>query len=199
RPGGSAPAGLVCAPEPVDDMPILDLRIRKGVRRHHVKLCVATSRPSSLDPNAAAVARYAPGAEEAFAAALGAALAGGEGLDELAAAAGAQSDDVRALARVLADAGDDVVVVWDERLTGSPRNAQAVRALLNLAERLVKRGHDGAGLIAVPATANGRGHREVGVLPNAAAGLAELEHDGRGAPQIAQAAAAGEIAALYLL
>ena len=42
-------------------MPILDLRIRKGVRRNHVQLAVATSRPSSLDPNAAAVARFAPG------------------------------------------------------------------------------------------------------------------------------------------
>ena len=43
---------LVIGTEPVDDMPILDLRIRKGVRRHGVKLAVATPRPSSLDPNA---------------------------------------------------------------------------------------------------------------------------------------------------
>ncbi len=194
-----AHAVFVFGTEPVDDMPILDLRIRKGVRRQHVKLCVASSRPSSLDAGAAAVARYAPGAEEAFAAALGAALAGGDGLDELAAAAGAEAAAITALARVLSGAGDDVVIVWGERLTGSPRNAQAVRALLNVADRLVKRGHDGAGLLAVPATANGRGHREAGVLPNAGPGLSALEADGRGAPQIARAAADGEIAALYLL
>ena len=48
-----AHAVLVLDCEPVDDAPILDLRIRKGVRRHGVKLAVATSRPSSLDPNAA--------------------------------------------------------------------------------------------------------------------------------------------------
>ena len=122
-----AHAVLVLGVEPVDDMPILDLRIRKGVRRHHVKLCVATSRPSSLDANAAAVARYAPGAEEAFAAALGAALAGGDGLDELAARGGRRRRRrSRALARVLAGAGEDVVIVWGERLTGGPRDAHAV-------------------------------------------------------------------------
>ncbi|MCW3039022.1 MAG: nuoG, partial [Solirubrobacterales bacterium] len=41
---------LVLGTELVDDMPILDLRVRKGVRRHGVKLAVATPRPSSLDP-----------------------------------------------------------------------------------------------------------------------------------------------------
>ena len=58
-----AHAVLVLDCEPVDDAPILDLRIRKGVRRHGVRLAVATSRPSALDPNAAlvaAVSRPAP-------------------------------------------------------------------------------------------------------------------------------------------
>ena len=70
-----AHAVLVLDCEPVDDAPVLDLRIRKGVRRNDVKLAVATSRPSSLDPNAAVVVRFAPGAAEAFCAALNAALA----------------------------------------------------------------------------------------------------------------------------
>src|SRR6185295_9807270 len=56
-----AHAVLVLDCEPVDDMPILDLRIRKGVRRNHVQLAVATSRPSSLDPNAQLSVRFAPG------------------------------------------------------------------------------------------------------------------------------------------
>ena len=57
---------LVLGCEPLDDAPILDLRIRKGVRRHGVKLAVATARPSALDPNAKLVVRYAPGDEAAF-------------------------------------------------------------------------------------------------------------------------------------
>ena len=48
---------LVLGCEPLDDAPILDLRIRKGVRRRGVKLVVATARPSALDVNARRVIR----------------------------------------------------------------------------------------------------------------------------------------------
>ena len=77
---------LVLDTEPVDDAPILDLRIRKGVRRHGVKLFVASSRPSSLDERAAASVRFAPGAGEALLAALDAALGGAATSTRLAAA-----------------------------------------------------------------------------------------------------------------
>ena len=66
----TAGAVLVVGAELVDEAPILDLRVRKAVRRRGVPLVVATSRPSSLDPNAAVVLRYAPGAEEAALGAL---------------------------------------------------------------------------------------------------------------------------------
>ena len=56
-----AHAVLVLDTEPVDDMAIVDLRIRKGVRRNRVKLAVASARPSSLDANAALTLRFAPG------------------------------------------------------------------------------------------------------------------------------------------
>jgi NADH-quinone oxidoreductase subunit G len=58
-----AHAVLVLGCEPLDDAPILDLRIRKGVRRNGVKLALATARPSALDPNAALVLRCGPGEE----------------------------------------------------------------------------------------------------------------------------------------
>ena len=45
---------LVLGCEPLDDSPILDLRIRKGVRRRAVNLAIATARPSALDANAEA-------------------------------------------------------------------------------------------------------------------------------------------------
>jgi NADH-quinone oxidoreductase subunit G len=268
-----AHAVLVLGCEPVDDAPILDLRIRKGVRRRGVKLAVASSRPSSLDPNADVVARYAPGGEHAFVAALDAALGGGPDVDSLARAAGAQPEEVRALAALLtgseagvagaggADArraaagsgapgsdapgggsaegtpletgaggsasgtsghfpgtgepgggaahetaagggapagaprGDrDVVILWGERI-----GPAALPALLAVADRLGLAGRDGAGLLEVPAAANGRGLREAGVQPNAGPGLSEPAAGGRCAREIAQAAADGELAALYLL
>jgi NADH-quinone oxidoreductase subunit G len=241
-----AHAVLVLGTEPVDDAPILDLRIRKGVRRRGVKLAVASSRPSSLDPNADVVARYAPGGEHAFVAALDAALGGGRDVDSLARAAGADPDAVRAVAALLtgyeggvagggasgaaaassasatsggfpgtgepgggaahetaagggapagASRGDrDVVILWGERI-----GPAALPALLSVADRLGLAGREGTGLLEVPAAANGRGLREAGMQPNAGPGLSEPATTGRSAREIAQAAAGGELAALYLL
>ncbi|HKG01624.1 MAG TPA: NADH-quinone oxidoreductase subunit NuoG [Conexibacter sp.] len=186
---------LVLGTEPVDDAPILDLRIRKGVRRHGVQLAVATPRPSSLDPNAKLWLRYAPGSEHAFVAALEAALGASGDVDALCVAADADPTAVRALADLLSEDGrGDVVILWGERL-----GAAAVSALLNVAGRLGLADRDGAGLLEIPSSANARGLREAGVLPNAAPGLAEPAAEGRSAHEIAVAAADGDLAALYLL
>jgi NADH-quinone oxidoreductase subunit G len=67
---------LVLGCEPLDDAPILDLRLRKGVRRRGVQLAVATARPSALDVSARQVLRFAPGGEAELLSALDAALAG---------------------------------------------------------------------------------------------------------------------------
>jgi NADH-quinone oxidoreductase subunit G len=192
-----AHAVLVLDCEPMDEMPILDLRIRKGVRRHHARLAVATSRPSALDANAEVAVRFAPGASEAFLAALDAALAG-QPFDEPAAAAGCAAGALRSLSALLRGAGDDVVVVWGERLAGGPRAEPAARGLLNLAARL-DLATEGSGLLEIPTAANGRGLREAGFLPDAGPGWTEPAATGRGAAEIAAAMAAGELSALYLL
>ncbi len=58
-------------------------------------------------------------------------------------------------------------MLWHERLSAGPDGERAVRALLDLASTLGLADIDGAGLLEVPAHANGRGLREAGVLPNA--------------------------------
>ena len=75
-----AGAVLVLDTDLVEESPILDLRVRKAARRFGVKVVVASSRPGSLDPNAEALVRFAPGAAEAALAALiaGARTASGE-------------------------------------------------------------------------------------------------------------------------
>jgi NADH-quinone oxidoreductase subunit G len=179
---------LLIGCEPLDDAPIFDLRIRKGVRRRGVRLAIATARPSALDPNAGLVRRYAPGDEAAFLTALDAALAGD------AAAGDPDTADMAELASYLRDGGEDIVILWGERRL----DPAALRALLSIAQRLELADHDGAGLLEIPAGANGRGLREAGVLPGSGPGYAELETPGRSAREIAQAAADGEIGALYL-
>ncbi|HEX8977098.1 MAG TPA: NADH-quinone oxidoreductase subunit NuoG [Solirubrobacteraceae bacterium] len=179
---------LLVGVEPLDDAPILDLRIRKGVRRNGVKLAIVSARPSALDPNAALRHRHAPGAEASVLTELAAALAGED--------RPGRSEDTAALAGLLRDGGEDVVIVWSERI-----GAEAAAALARVASLLELDGRDGAGLLEVPCGANGRGLREAGVRPDAGPGLASLEGDavGRDAPGIARAAADGELTALYLL
>ncbi len=192
-----ADALLVLDCEPVDDMPVLDLRIRKGVRRNGVKLAIASARPSSLDAGAAQVARIAPGGAEAFTRALLAALDAGGDLEDLCARAGADAAEVRAIAELLAGA-ERPVIVWSERLAVTSRGAAPLRAICNLADRLDIAEKDGAGLLEAPLSANARGLREVGLLPTAAPGL--LHSDNPGLEAAAVAAACGEqISALILM
>jgi len=156
-----AHAVLVLCANPIEDAPILDLRLRKGVRRHRMRL------------------------HEASAADL---------LD------GGRAGEV---AQRLRDAGEEIVILWHERLTAGPDGAACARELLELADALALADTDGAGLLEIPAHGNGRGLREAGVLPNAGPGLSELPGgngaDGLDARGIAQGLAEGELAALLLL
>jgi NADH-quinone oxidoreductase subunit G len=171
--------------EPLDDAPILDLRIRKGVRRRGVQLVIASARPSTLEPNARQVLRYGPGGEAAFLAALDSALAG-PGSDS-------EAEEIVALAELLREGGEDVVIVWGERI-----GAEALPSLLSIADRLGLAGREGAGLLEVPVGTNARGLREAGAVPNAGPGYGTPSVSGRSASAIAQATVDGDITALYL-
>ena len=68
---------LVLGTDPLNSMPILDLRIRRAVRHGRTRLVVASERPSALDGGAEETARYAPGESAAFLTALAAELGNG--------------------------------------------------------------------------------------------------------------------------
>jgi NADH-quinone oxidoreductase subunit G len=192
-----AHAVLVLDCDPVDDAPILDLRIRKGVRRHGVRLAVASARPGALDTNAEAVLRHAPGAGEALLVGLDAALTGDDGnLGGAATAAGSNATAVRELAEWLSGAGTDVVILYGERLLTGPRGEQAAQALLNLGARLGLAGREGAGLLEIPSATNGRGIREAGFAAGHGPGYAAVETT---ATSGGAAAVASDATVLYLL
>jgi NADH-quinone oxidoreductase subunit G len=199
-----AHAVLVLECDPVDDAPILDLRIRKGVRRHGVHLAVASARPTALDPSAKQVLRHAPGAGEALLVALDAALSGDAGnLGGAATAAGSAAQTVQDFADALRGAGEEIVILYGERLLSGPRGEAAAQALLNVAARLGLAGREGAGLLEIPATTNGRGLREAGFAPGHGPGYAPLEADLAATPRdaagIAEGLESGELSVLYLL
>ncbi len=151
-----AGAILVVGTDPLHSSPILDLRIRKAIRRNGAKLAVATEAPTTLDGGASAVARYAPGKAGAFLAELA------SGLRQPNEGAGADVADV------LRDAGS-VVVIWGDRI--GREGDDAIAALLDVASALDLASTDGSGLLEVPDFTNARGLREAGCLPDAGPGL----------------------------
>ncbi len=145
---------LVVGTDPLHSSPILDLRIRKAIRRNGARLAVATERPTPLDGGAEAIARYAPGEGAHF-------------LAELARAVGGAENVATPLAESLRDAGK-VVVIWGERVA---RDGNGAEALLELAAALGMESTEGSGLLEIPDFANARGLREAGCLPDAGPGL----------------------------
>jgi NADH-quinone oxidoreductase subunit G len=183
---------LMIGCEPIDDAPIFDLRIRKGIRRRGVKLAIATSRPSALDPNARLSVRFPPGGEAEFLTALDIELA------DSGSGSGADSDAAR-VAELLRDGGEDIIILWGERSLSE----EALGTLLSIAGRLGLSDRDGAGLLEIPAGANGRGLREAGAVPGTGPGYLDVSADevtrpGRGGAEIARAVADGDITALWL-
>ncbi|MGN6558174.1 MAG: molybdopterin oxidoreductase family protein, partial [Solirubrobacterales bacterium] len=160
--------------------PILDLRVRKAIRRNGAKLVVATERPTALDGGAEAIARYAPGQAAHF-------------VGELASAIGGSDNVATPLAGVLRDA-EKVVVIWGERIA---REDGAAEALLDVAVATGMAGTEGAGLLEIPDTTNARGLREAGCLPDAGPGLAETAA-GMSTEEIRSALISGELTGLVL-
>jgi NADH-quinone oxidoreductase subunit G len=164
-----ADAILVVGSDPLHSSPILDLRIRKAMRRNGAKLAIATDRPTTLDGGAQAVHRYAPGNATSV-------------LSELA-----HDDVLRGAERV--------VVLWGERIAREGEGATT--ALLDLASALDLASKDGSGLLEIPDLSNARGLREAGCLPDAGPGFSAAPA-GKSTEQIRAGLISGEIKTLLL-
>jgi len=175
-----ADAILVLGTDPLHSSPILDLRVRKAIRRNGAKLVVATERPTALDGGAEAIARYAPGQAAHF-------------VSELASAIGGAENVATPVAETLRDAGK-VVVIWGERIA---REDGAAEALLEIASATDMAATDGSGLLEIPDTTNARGLREAGCLPDAGPGLSETAA-GMSTEEIRAALISGELTGLIL-
>jgi NADH-quinone oxidoreductase subunit G len=155
-----ADAVLVLGTDPLHSSPILDLRIRKAIRRNGARLAVATERPTPLDGGAVEAVRYRPGRAAGFLAKLTSALT--EKPDPA-------SSEIAGIANLL-DNAKSVVILWGERI-----GRNGVDALLDLSAALNMSDTEGSGLLEIPDATNARGLREVGVLPDASPGLGEAE------------------------
>jgi NADH-quinone oxidoreductase subunit G len=184
-----ADTAVVIGCDPLHEMPILDLRLRKGIRRHGLRLFVASDRPSSLDGGAEEAARYAPRDGARFLSELAAAVAGEDGERHY----GDEVDKIADLGRER-----NVVVIYSERLFRGADAPAAAAALLRLADALALGDREGAGLLEVPEETNGRGLREAGCLPGAGPGFKAVEA-GRSSAEIRDGLADGSLSGLLLV
>jgi NADH-quinone oxidoreductase subunit G len=166
---------LVIGTDPLHSSPILDLRIRKAIRRNGTRLAVATDRPTALDGGAEAVARYSPVETDGFLAGL---------VDALRDDA---DNHASPIAEVLRGA-DSIVIVWGGQVGGWMGE---IADVLGLAER------EGSGLLEIPELTNARGLREAGCLPDAGPGLVEAAA-GKDTEAIRSALEEGELRSLIL-
>jgi NADH-quinone oxidoreductase subunit G len=178
----NAEAILVVGTDPLHSSPILDLRIRKAIRRNGAKLAVATEQPTALDGGATAATHYPPGGATLF-------------LSELANCLrlpneGHASD----VAEVLRHA-ESVTIVWGDRIAREGEGA--LTALLDVAKALNLANKDGSGLLEVPDVTNARGLREAGCLPDAGPGLTAAAA-GKDTESIRAALESGELKTLLL-
>ena len=156
----NADAILLLGTDPMHGMSILDLRIRKAMRRNGAKLAVATERPTALDGGARVVERVLPGGDASFLPGLIESLRGGPG-------SGPKAD----IGDLLREA-ENVVVVYGGSYAESETHGPE---LIELAAELGFAEKHGSGFLEVPATTNARGLREVGCIPDAEPGLAPVE------------------------
>ncbi len=179
----AADAILLVGSDPMHGSPILDLRVRKAMRRNGARLALASDRPTALDGGAEAIRRYAPGGATLF-------------LSELAAALrlGSVGGETGPVAEALRGA-ERVVVLWGERI--GREGEGALRALLDVAAALDISGNEGSGLLEIPELTNARGLREAGCLPDAGPGFAETGA-GKGTEEIRAALESGEVKSVLL-
>ena len=172
---------LVVGTDPIHSAPSFDLRIRKAVRRHGTALAVATDRPTALDGGASEVERFDPGTASAWLSSIA---------DEVAAGSG---DGIAGLV----NRSGHTVIVWGERIGRGDDGPAALAALARLAEAAGIAAEQESGLIGIPETANGRGLREVGCLPDAGPGFTPLD-PGRDTDAIRAGLESGEIESIVL-
>jgi NADH-quinone oxidoreductase subunit G len=133
---------LVLGADPINEAPILDLRVRKAVRRMGAKLVVAAAAPTALDGGASELLGFAPGGEETFLRALAKAMLEVDQRSQIQAANGApeQSAAARELegqAELLEFLGRSSLEGLSEAADSDPEDLRDAARLLVGAESIV--------------------------------------------------------------
>lgn len=176
----TAPAVLLLGGDPSEEHPFLAWQLRTAVRHKRQKIYLVNAAPIKLKKQAAQFVRIAAGQEGQFAAAFGGDAAA---LAQLGADA-AEFDKLREALR--AESG--LIVVFG----GEVRGAEIDTLVAAFAAQ-------GAKFLCLGDYANSRGAADMGLFPDLLPGYRKAETPGMALPQMLDAAAAGELEALWVV
>ena len=150
---------LVIASDPTEELPILDLRIKKAVTRHGVKLAVLNDQATLMDKYAQISLRYNIGTDAQVFSALSAAISG-DGKANVK-DTGIKADQLKSLADLLGSSQKVTIIYNPSALTGN--SVHVLKRLLSVIREIPS--IECGAIPAVPHT-NAVGAMDMGILPD---------------------------------
>lgn len=152
---------VLIASDPTEELPVLDLRLKKAMTRKGVEMIVLNDQQTLMDKYASLSLRYNIGSDGAALAGLNEALQGQSPAADLQAATGITADQMKAFADQIKGAGKVCVIYNPAQLTGSSIHTlkQCLATADGLADTTV------GAMPATPVT-NAVGAMDMGVLPD---------------------------------
>ncbi len=191
----------------VEEQPIIYLRVRKAWRFRDAIVVEAnpartniSRTPNSVSEFASETLNYRPGTELSMLGGLisvmreeNPATGGSSGQDRAASECGVTVDALRRGARLLATS--DMAILAGKTITDHPDAESIIRALGDLAELTGNSAN-----VNIPVTVNNQqGAMDMGILPDVLPGYLPAENPGMNTRQMLEAAANGELKALWLV
>jgi len=152
---------LLLASDPAEELPILELRLKKVAKRGGVKLAVLGDQSTSMDRYAEWSGRYNVGAAAAVCEALAAELAGSGAGADLAGRAGLDGEQIKTLADLIRGS-QKVTLIYNP----VPLSAAAHGQLSRLMTAMGQIGEISCGAIPAAPGTNAVGALDMGVLPD---------------------------------
>ena len=199
---------LLVGLDPSEELPILDLHLKRAARRAGVKLMVIHPRQTELTRYGGPYLGCRPGTEVTLLNGLTkaaleasdsqndevAALVADVTLEHVAEFCAVSAESVSQVAQALAES-DNALILYGPMVAGGESGRAVVDALTNLA--MVTGHYDDLGYVGLEA--NSQGCRDMGLLPAALPGHARLEGDAGKSYKAMLDAAGGAIRALYIM
>ena len=152
---------VLIASDPTEELPILDLRLKKAMTRQGVQMIVLNDQQTLMDKYATQSLRYNVGSDGAVLAGLNTALQGQSAGADIESKTGVSAEQLKTVAEKIKSAGKVCVIYNPAALTGS--SVHALKQCLATAEGLAD---TTVGAMPAAPVTNSVGAMDMGVLPD---------------------------------